>query len=89
MSLVPQKDRGFLEALSRLAYCNPFTAERIELERLALGASFDERASAWSKQSEWESERPNIVKLRKHIEDNPAKPKWITSVRTIGYKFNG
>lgn len=65
MTLVRQKDRGFLEALSRLAYCNPFTSERIELERLALGASFDERASAWSKQSEWESERPNIVQLRK------------------------
>lgn len=31
----------------------------------------------------------HIVKLRKSIEDNPAKPRHITSVRTIGYKFNG
>jgi len=31
----------------------------------------------------------HIVKLRKHIEDDPANPKWITSVRSVGYKFNG
>ncbi len=31
----------------------------------------------------------HIVKLRKHIEDDPAKPCWITSVRSVGYKFNG
>ena len=31
----------------------------------------------------------HIVKLRKQIEDSPSKPKWITSVRSVGYKFNG
>lgn len=31
----------------------------------------------------------HIVKLRKHIEDDPSKPKWIVSVRSVGYKFNG
>jgi two-component system alkaline phosphatase synthesis response regulator PhoP len=31
----------------------------------------------------------HIVKLRKQIEDDPANPTWITSVRSVGYKFNG
>ncbi len=31
----------------------------------------------------------HIMKLRKHIEDDPTRPVWITSVRSIGYKFNG
>ena len=32
---------------------------------------------------------PHIVHLRKKIEDDPANPKHITSVRGVGYKFNG
>ena len=44
MALVKNQDQGFLEALSQLAYCNPFTVERIELEKVALGSSFDEGA---------------------------------------------
>jgi DNA-binding response OmpR family regulator len=31
----------------------------------------------------------HIVKLRKQIEDDPANPDFITSVRGVGYKFNG
>ncbi|MCX7703502.1 MAG: response regulator transcription factor [Planctomycetota bacterium] len=30
-----------------------------------------------------------IVKLRKAIEDDPADPQWIISVRSVGYKFTG
>ena len=30
-----------------------------------------------------------IVKLRKAIENDPSKPKWIVSVRSVGYKFTG
>jgi DNA-binding response OmpR family regulator len=30
-----------------------------------------------------------ILDLRKKIEDNPSKPIYITSVRGIGYRFNG
>lgn len=31
----------------------------------------------------------HIVQLRKQIEDVPSEPKLITSVRGVGYKFNG
>lgn len=30
-----------------------------------------------------------IVKLRKAIEKDPSNPKWIVSVRSVGYKFTG
>lgn len=30
-----------------------------------------------------------VVKIRRAIEDDPAKPKWIVSVRSVGYKFTG
>ena len=30
----------------------------------------------------------HIVNLRKKIEDNSAEPKWILSIRGVGYKFN-
>jgi DNA-binding response OmpR family regulator len=32
---------------------------------------------------------PHIVHLRKKIEDDPAHPEYIISVRGVGYKFNG
>ena len=64
MPLLSSDDRAFLEALSRLAHCNPFTPQRIELERLALGGGFEEAASTWSKHSDWDRERPNLIKLR-------------------------
>jgi len=41
-------DRSFFEAVSELAYCNPFSPERIRLERLALGDDFREGEPAWS-----------------------------------------
>jgi DNA-binding response OmpR family regulator len=31
----------------------------------------------------------HIVKLRKALEDDPADPRYIISVRSVGYKFNG
>ena len=32
---------------------------------------------------------PHIVHLRKKIEDNPESPKYIVSLRGVGYKFEG
>ena len=32
---------------------------------------------------------PHIVHLRQKLEDDPANPEHITSVRGVGYKFNG
>jgi len=30
-----------------------------------------------------------VVKIRRAIEDDPTNPKWIVSVRSVGYKFTG
>ena len=68
MSVVKNQDLTFLKALSQLAYCNPFTVERIELEKVALGSSFDEAASTWSKHSDWDRERPNLLSLRERCQ---------------------
>ncbi|MES1178457.1 MAG: hypothetical protein ABUL62_29315 [Myxococcales bacterium] len=63
-------ERHFAEAVSRLAYDNPFAPERIESERVALGHGFTENSQVWSPdraQSEtqrFHRERPNVVQLR-------------------------
>src|SRR5215467_6511489 len=48
MSVLAEKERSFLEAVSRLAFCNPFLPERTKYERLALGDSFVEGEPVWS-----------------------------------------
>ena len=60
-----QPDLRFLRILSRLAFCNPFLPERLELEAEALGAQFQpEDHVAWSKNLSLEdADRPNVVKL--------------------------
>ena len=40
MAFLGSDERAFAEAISRLAYCNPFLVERIACEREALGADF-------------------------------------------------
>jgi DNA-binding NtrC family response regulator len=40
-------DRTLAQAISRLAYCNPFTPERIECERAALGPDFVPGGTLW------------------------------------------
>jgi transcriptional regulator with AAA-type ATPase domain len=64
MTLLNDTDRRFCEALSRLAYSNPFTAERIEHERSALGPTFDAKDSdLWSRRPDTEGSRPNVLRL--------------------------
>jgi len=63
--MLSSSDRRFLTVLSRLAYCNPFLPERLELERAALGREYvPEEYVAWSKDfSRQELERPNVRRL--------------------------
>lgn len=46
--LLRDHERSFLEAVSRLAFCNPFLPERTEFERSALGSDFVEGEPVWS-----------------------------------------
>jgi len=68
MPLLTADQRAFLDTLGKLSYCNPFLPERIELERQALGEEFNEAHVVWSKQSDWQVERPNLVQLQSRCE---------------------
>jgi transcriptional regulator with AAA-type ATPase domain len=63
-------ERSFAAAVSRIAYDNPFSPERIESEREALGTSFNEAGPVWSPDGghlsvqQFHRERPNVIRLR-------------------------
>ena len=57
-------ERAFARTMARLAVCNHFLPERIELEREALGPAFeDSPAVAWNLDSDSGGRSPNIVRL--------------------------
>jgi transcriptional regulator with AAA-type ATPase domain len=68
--LFRNEERHFAAAVSRIAYDNPFSPERIESERVALGDNFDERETVWSPDGahlaaqQFHRERPNVIHLR-------------------------
>ena len=63
-------DRSEAEALSALAYTNPFLPKRIECERRVLGEEFDDgdAGAVWSLHLQRDRERPNLVRLRQRAE---------------------
>jgi transcriptional regulator with AAA-type ATPase domain len=69
MSIFSASDRRFADCLSRLAYCNPFLPERIELEREALGDEFVDRDLVWSLRDDAPIETPNVVSLSRCAEE--------------------
>jgi transcriptional regulator with AAA-type ATPase domain len=48
MTVLNTEDRHFLEIVAKVSYANPFLAERIDYERLALGTEFDESQANWN-----------------------------------------
>jgi hypothetical protein len=69
MSLFRGSERTFAESVRRVAYANPFSRERIDAEREALGERFSELGTEWTPDSEplvpvGSPERPNITLLR-------------------------
>jgi len=61
--------RSFLDAVSRLAYCNPFLPERVECERAALGPAFVEGEAVWSLSVDQpEGTRANITRIVRRLE---------------------
>jgi PAS domain S-box-containing protein len=48
-------------------------------------------AAAWDSSSAWQSTATvteHVRRVRLKIEDDPGHPAWITSVRSVGYRFN-
>jgi DNA-binding response OmpR family regulator len=44
----------------------------------------------WGSSSEWQSDATiteHVRRLRRKIEDDPDQPRWITTVRGVGYRF--
>ncbi len=48
MAFLEPEEQRFLEAVIKISYANPFLAERIDYEREALGAEFDESRADWN-----------------------------------------
>jgi hypothetical protein len=69
MGLFTRKQRDFAEAVSRLAYCNPFLSERIEYEREALGADFSEKQAVWNILPGLEFNQPNVLEINRRLKD--------------------
>lgn len=65
MSKLSPSELKSLQTFARLAYNNPFSRERIELEKLALGDAFvADDSVAWSRSFEQQvSDRPNVRKI--------------------------
>ncbi|MDH3457677.1 MAG: sigma 54-interacting transcriptional regulator [Gemmatimonadota bacterium] len=69
MPLLTGSERAFLEAVSRLAYVNPFLPERIDHEREVLGPDFREGESVWRLQVEMpEIPAANPVEITQRVE---------------------
>jgi hypothetical protein len=69
MAFLSARERAFLEAVTGLAYSNPFLPERTRFERAALGAEYVESADVWSLSVD-DPERPraNVWKIAERLE---------------------
>src|SRR6476661_5051862 len=63
MSIFTSAQRSRSEAVSKLLYCNPFSPERIETERQALGDAFVESDVVWNASGEGPISRPNVSRM--------------------------
>jgi len=46
--------------------------------------------NVWSSRSEWQDEATvteHVRRVRRKVEDDPDKPRWIVTVRGVGYRF--
>ncbi len=66
--LFTKSDRKFAQAVSKIAFANPFLPERVEFEKEALGKKFDPNTRPfWSWTLNDELDRPNILALEKLV----------------------
>ncbi len=69
MAFLSAGERGFLRAVSKLGYCNPFFPERIEYEREVLGPDFREAEPVWSMRvDDPDSPHNNVLKITERVE---------------------
>ncbi len=63
LSLLSDAERSFAEAVSRLAYVNPFVPERIAWERRALGGEHVPSDAVWHSRGDAAGENPNEARI--------------------------
>lgn len=63
MKLWNSKTKEEISTVSQLSYCNPFSPERLKLEKLILGREFSEEHDSWHISMNPDGQRPNIGKL--------------------------
>ena len=63
MALMTSDERAFARTISELAYCNPFSSDRVRLERQTLGNHYVDMGSVWSWRADQEVENPNILPI--------------------------
>jgi transcriptional regulator with AAA-type ATPase domain len=69
MTLLSDRERRVLSAISNLAYCNPFLSERTEHERAALGRDFVPGGAVWSASvNNPDAINPNVPRLQARLE---------------------
>lgn len=61
-------DRSFLSTVAALSYCNPFTAERLQLERAALGSEYVEQEQSWNVYVGSSGELLNVSRIMARLE---------------------
>jgi len=69
MAFLKAQERALAEAISRLAYCNPFLPERMQCEQDVLGRAFVERSPVWSLSEEPDLDHPNIGGIVQRAEE--------------------
>ena len=65
--IIPSKEKSFVEAVSRLIYCNPFLEERIDLEKEALRGDYKETGRAWNFLPHGYRDDPNVRTLIERV----------------------
>ena len=68
MDLFTLSERRYAQALSRLVYCNPFVAERLDLQREALGEQVLAQPVVWHKLTELDN-NPSLERLERHARE--------------------
>ena len=69
MTLLNDRERRVLSAISNLAYCNPFLSERTEHERVALGRDFVPGGAVWNASvNNPDAINPNVPRLHARLE---------------------
>ncbi|MBT8486456.1 MAG: sigma-54-dependent Fis family transcriptional regulator [Phycisphaerales bacterium] len=71
--MISTTEQAFMDAVSRLAYCNPFLPERITHEQAALGPAFVEGGKPWNVHPDRAGVDVNLTRLMERAEPLVAK----------------